>query len=238
MGWWIALAVVILLAILPLGASVRYDADGPLVKVIIGFIRFRVFPAKKKKNKPKKEKKKDTQEQEAPRDVAGEPASAEAASTPPLDDAQIKEQVLPPSKSGKAKDQPKDKSGGSILDFIPLVKLGLNFLGDFFGRKLRVNCLELKLTLAGGDPCDLALNYGRAWEAMGNLWPRLERWLVIKKRDVNIQCDFEGEKTLVYARLDITITLGRLIGLAVCYGVRALITFLKIRKKRKGGATT
>ena len=118
------------------------------------------------------------------------------------------------------------------------MKVGLDFLGEFFGKKLHVNRLELKITLAGGDPCDLALNYGRAWEALGNLWPRLERMMVIQKRDINIQCDFEGDKTLIYTRLDISITLGRLLGIAVRYGWRALVTFLKIRKKRKGGAKT
>lgn len=60
-----------------------------------------------------------------------------------------------------------------------MVKVALNFLGDF-RRKLRVNRLELKLILAGGDPCDLAVNYGRAWTAVGNLMPQLERLFVIK----------------------------------------------------------
>ena len=52
MGWWIALAVLVLLAAMPLGVSVVYDADGPFIKVIAGFIRLKVFPAKKKKEKP------------------------------------------------------------------------------------------------------------------------------------------------------------------------------------------
>ncbi len=246
MGWWIALAVVVLLAILPLGASVIYDADGPLIKIIAGFLRIQIIPAKKKKKpqkeKKKKEKKAASQQPEATADqpeTADHPAEGESHSAETLSEEKPGKKPKKEKKSkAKSKDKPKEKSGGSILDFLPLVKLGLDFLGDFFGRKLRVNCLELKLTMAGGDPCDLAVNYGRAWAAIGNLWPRLERMMVIKKRDVNIQCDFEGDKTLIYARLDITITLGRLLGLVVCYAVRALITYLKIRKKRKGGATT
>ena len=105
-----------------------------------------------------------------------------------------------------------------------------------FRRKLRVNVLELKLILAGDDPCDLAVNYGKAWAALGNLLPRLERVFVIKKRDLEVECDFTANETLVTARLDLTITLGRLLALGVVYGIRALITFLKIKKKRKGGA--
>ena len=43
-------------------------------------------------------------------------------------------------------------------------------------------------------------------------------------------------KTLVTARVDISITLGRLMSLLVCYGIRALRQYMKITDKRKGGA--
>ena len=92
------------------------------------------------------------------------------------------------------------------------------------------------LILAGEDPCDLAISYGRAWPALGNLWPKLEEICVIKKRKVEIQCDFETSQTCIIARLDISITLGRLLSLVVRYGIRALVQFLQITNKRKGGA--
>ena len=68
MGWLIAAAVIILLLILPLGASIIYNADGPLVRLVAGPIFIRLYPGKKqdpdkpkkpkkKKEKPKKEKK-------------------------------------------------------------------------------------------------------------------------------------------------------------------------------------
>ena len=131
----------------------------------------------------------------------------------------------------------KEKAGGSLTDFLPLVKLALELL-NCFRRKLRVDNLRLKLVLAGDDPCDLAVNYVRAWAALGNLLPRLERVLVIRKRDLNVECDFTADSTVVTAGLDITITLGRLIALAVVYGLRGLKEFLSISKKRKGGAVT
>ncbi len=131
----------------------------------------------------------------------------------------------------------KKKSGGSITDFVPLVKLALDFLEEFFRKKLRVKRLELKVILAGGDPCDLAINYGKYWAALGSLWPLLEELLIIKKRDVEVQCDFTSEKMLVFAQVDLSITLGRLLSLAVRYGVRAFKEILKLQKKRKGGAS-
>lgn len=209
MGWLIAFAVIFLLAILPLGASVKYNADGPLAKVIAGPVRFTVFPMKKKEKKPKKEKKQ--KKEKVPEQMPAADAKA---------DAQKEE---------------KKEQGGSVLDFLPLVKVGLNFLGDF-RRKLRLNRLELKLIMAGDDPCDLATNYGKAWAALGNLFPLLERAFVIKKRDIEVECDFTASEMLIIARLDITITLGRIIALAVVYGIRALREYLKIMKLRKGGA--
>ena len=88
-----------------------------------------------------------------------------------------------------------------------------------------------------GDPCDLAINYGRAWAAVGNLMPRLERVLVIKKQDIDVECDFTASQTTICARLDLTITLGRILAIAVVYGFRAVVEFIKINNKRKGGAS-
>lgn len=145
-----------------------------------------------------------------------------------------KKEKPPKEKKEPEPPKPEQEKGGSITDFVPLVKLALNFLNDF-RRKLRVDVLELKLIMAGGDPCNLAINYGRAWAAVGNLMPQLERFLVIRKRNIEVECDFVGSQTLVVARLDLTITIGRIVGIVVLYGFRALREYLKIMNKRKGG---
>lgn len=209
MGWLIALGILVLLAILPLGADLRYNADGISLKVIVGFLRIPILPAKKKdpeNEKPKKEKKK-----KAPKPQ--------------------------PEKASQKKAEPKKKEkGGSVLDFLPLLTVALDMLNAFRWR-LRVNRLEMKLIMAADDPCDLAVNYGRAWAALGNLMPVLDRILVIKKRDLEVECDFEASDTVIIARLDLTITLGRIIGTLGWHGIRALIEFFKIQNKRKGGAS-
>ena len=206
MGWLIFLAILILLAILPLGASVLYDAEGPRVRIVAGPVKIQVFPMKKKpkKDKPKKEKPK-------------------------------KEQKKPAQAGEEQKPFPKPKTGGSWTDFLPLVQVALDLLNDL-RRKLRVNELKLHLTMAGDDPCDLAINYGRMNASLAALIAQLERVLVIKKRDVHIDCDFTASETVILARLDLTITLGRILSIAVRYGVRGLMTFLKIKKQREGGA--
>ena len=140
-----------------------------------------------------------------------------------------KEKQSPEPNPKPAEPQSREQSGGGIRRFLPLARLGLELLGDF-RRKLRVNFLRLRLTLAGEDPCDLAVNYGRAWAALGNLMPNLERALVIRKRDVEIQCDFQAEETTVVFAMDLTVILGRLLGLALGYGLRALKLFLTMKK--------
>ena len=212
MGWLIALSILTLLAVMPLGVCVCYDCAGPLVKIIAGFLRIQVVPSKKTPEKKAKQENRD---------------KPEAGDKKKVRKTQVEKKTETETNA--------EKKGGSLLDFMPLVQLALEFLGTFV-RKLRINRLELCLVLAGDDPCDLAANYGKACAAMGNLWPRLEEIFVIRKRDVKIQCDFEASQTLVTARLDISITLGRLLYLLVCYAIRALIQYMKITDKRKGGA--
>lgn len=203
MGWIIALAILLLLAAIPLGASVRYDSDGIRVRIIAGFLRFTIIPLPQRKKKPPKKAK-------------------AAAQSPPK-----------PKKSSAQADE--KKKGGSWRDFLPLVRTGLDFLNQF-RRKLRVNNLQLKLILAGDDPCDLAVNYGRAWAALGNLLPLLEKALVIKKRDCEVECDFTADETLVTAQMDVTIRLGQMVSMAAHYGIRVIKDLLVLKKKRKGGA--
>lgn len=208
MGWVIFFAVVLLLAILPLGVFVSYDEDGVLVKIVAGPVKITLFPRPKKEKKSEKKPKKKTSA-----------SPAEQLPKPPQPPKQV----------------PEKKKGGSWTDFLPLVQVALDFLGSFC-RKLRIDQLELKLTMAGDDPCDLAVNYGRAWAAVGNLMPQLERLFVIKKRNIEVACDFTASQTLVKFRSEATITLGRLVSLAVVYGIRVFREFWKIKTKRKGGA--
>ena len=146
-----------------------------------------------------------------------------------------KEQTKKKSTTTKKENDAK-KSGGSFKDFMPLLSAVLELLSDF-RRKLRVNCLELKLIMAADDPCDLAVNYGKAWAALGNLMPQLERVFVIKKRELQVECDFTADKTLIFARIDLTITVGRLLRMVVHHGIGILRKYLNIIKLRKGGAT-
>ena len=198
MGWLIALAVLCGLCFVPIGVRGIYREDNPGIWLLIGPVKYLVFPGKPKEKKPKEKTK---------------------------------------SVKGKQTQQTgtKKQRGGSYQNFKPVITTVIELLGHF-RRKIRVNHLEMKLILAGGDPSDLAVNYGKAWIAVGNLMPQLERLFVIKKRNVKVECDFAGDKTLVYFRVDATITLGRTIHLLSHYGIKVLKELLKLKKLQKGGA--
>ena len=204
MGWLIFFAILVLLACLPLGAGLRYDEQGFAAVLLLGHVRIRLYPVPQWLDRLLHRPKK-------------EKPPKEPQNTAP-----------PPSQEAPAEPQ---KIGGDWKRFLPLVRTGLDFLGDL-RRKLRVNNLTLHITLAGDDPADLAVSYGRAWAALGTLMPQLSRAFVIKKRDIQVACDFAQDKTRVVFAMDLTITLGRLLSLAVGYGIRIVKRFLNMKKNK------
>ncbi len=207
MGWLIALGLLILIGFLPLGVRIRYNAEGARVILIAGPAKITLVPARKKEKKPKKEPQKQTKTEEK----------------------------LPTDPPPAPKPEKKKESGGPITDFLPLVKVALDFVGEFITR-LRFDNLELKLIMAGDDKCALATNYGRAWAALGNLLPLLDNVLNIKKRNLEIECDFVAAQTTVIAAADVTITIGRIFALLARYGFRAVKELIHMKNKRKGGS--
>ena len=141
-----------------------------------------------------------------------------------------KKQAVATSKTANA-----EKKGGNYSEFLPYLNILLDFLGEL-RKKMRVKRLEMLLCMAGGDPFDLGINYGRAWAAVGTLMPQLEQLFVIEKRDVQVLCDFTQAQTTLYVRVDIAITLGRFLGLLMRYGWRALKEYRKVNNNKKGGA--
>ena len=150
---------------------------------------------------------------------------------------------LYPAKPKEKKEtaQPKEKragrspKGGSWQDFLPVTRTVLDFLNQL-RKKVGVKNLELKLILAGDDPADLAIHYGQAWAALGNLMPQLDRVLTIRKKDVEVECDFTAETTRIYARVDATVSVARALHLGGRYGVKLIKDILKLKKLREGGA--
>lgn len=112
---------------------------------------------------------------------------------------------------------------GSLREFIPLLDLYLQLLFNP-KYKLRVKLLELKVTMANDDPFDLAMNYGKAQTIIHGLLPQLERIFDIKKRKLDVACDFLAEETMLYVRADLLLPLSKVIA--------ALVDFIAAEMKQ------
>lgn len=143
----------------------------------------------------------------------------------------------PPKQQAAPKPEPEEKKGGRLQDFYPFVQLGLRFMKEL-RKKLCINRLVLKLTLAGDDPCDLAVTYGRTWAALGSLMPVLERFFNIRKRTIDVQCDFNGDDILLETQAELTLRIYQLLRMTAVYGYLVIKEFLQMKKKRKGGTVT
>ena len=202
-GWIIALTVIILIAVIPLGITAAYQDGQPLVKVFAGPVRITLLPKKEKADKKKKKEK-----------HAADSKNGTAESK---------------KKSSASPEKAKKKI--SLNQIKMLLGLALKLLDDL-RKKIRVTELKFHLILSGEDPADVALNYGRVWELMGNLWPRAEHAFSIKKQDIKIACDFEAEKTKAEAKITVNLLFGRLVVLAVRYGFRLLKEMLRLKQEK------
>ncbi len=142
--------------------------------------------------------------------------------------------LYPPKKEKKKKETSPDpsKEEKPKKSLPPLPQLlqtylppALKVLG-LLKRKLLIRKLKLHAYFGGSDPADAALNYGRAWAAIGMVMPLLEGNFRIGKRDVGAFLQ-EGEKKIrLAAKLHITLTVGRILQIAIY----ALYLLLKTRK--------
>ena len=128
-------------------------------------------------------------------------------------------------------------ASGSIDDFLEILHFVCDVLKDF-RRKIVIDHLRFRLILAGNDPCDLSINYGVGWSILGNIMPYLERYFTIKKRELEVECDYIAEQILVDACIQFHLTVASLLHFVIFHAIRYFKKYNKHIKQFKGGATT
>ena len=203
------LALILLSFVLRLGVLAGYERDGPFVRLRVGPGYVTLFPRsedpeKKQKKKQKKEKKQQKKEK-----------------------AKVKKEKKKDSKKKKVKKK-LDPAGvlGMVRDLMPAVSEA----GNKFGKKLRIDKLDLDLTWAAEDPADAAIRYGRTWAAVESLLSVLENCFVIQERRVTVNLDFYREKPLFYLQMGFSLTLAQLTAIGVVFAAKGLRVFLAHRK--------
>ena len=139
------------------------------------------------------------------------------------------------SKTNQSTDKSSHKTtsqGGSLLRITPLVRVVLVFLNELRKRVL-VKKLQVKLVLAGSDPCDLSVLYGKTWAAVGALQTQLNRVLKIRSQNIDVMCDYMSEQTSVCCYVHASISLVRLLALLLRYGKEFMDEYKLLKSKEK-----
>lgn len=131
--------------------------------------------------------------------------------------------------------QPQSSFVQKFKTLVPFLKIAVDFLNQL-RKKVVVKRLECHILLAGGDPANLAVNYGRTWMAVSNMVPQLHRMFDIRRQDIDVNCDFHGFNTQLDGYAEVAITFGRLLGLILRYSCIVIRQYVKQMKLRKGGA--
>lgn len=216
-------AVIFLIGCIPVSVYFGYH-DSVTLRLSILFFKIGIIPKKplSRKKREKKEAKK-----------AAKAAKKAEAKAKKAKDAKAHALIAKPKPTQPSKPKPKQPLTDKIAALIPWAKLGANFVGEFFRRKLTVTRLRIRAVLAGGDPAKTARTVGKAWQTIGVAIPILERAFRIKERKIAVYPDFTASKTDVEAELAVRIRVGGVVLLGLKYAWRALRLYLKQKKAKK-----
>lgn len=132
-----------------------------------------------------------------------------------------KKEKKPKEKKPKPEGQPGTLS--RLMQLLPVV-------GQVCGalkRKIRIDDLKLDLIWGGSDPAAIALGYGQANAALGMLWPLFDNNFKVKRHSFQIGMDYGRTQPAVELEAALTFTIGQILTLAVHYGVKALIIWVR-----------
>ena len=200
----IILAVLILIALLRFGVTVKYGEDGLTVTARAGILSLRVYPKKEKRTPTKRKAERLAQKAKKKKEKKAEKKA---------------------EKKKKKKEQEKTSPGKleMLKTLLPAIK---NVLGRI-RRRLLIKKLIFWYTAAGKDPMTTALTFGAANAAFEIISPILEKNFRVKHRDLRATADFNATEQKIYLNASISLSLWEAI-----YIVLALLPLLALRGKK------
>ena len=87
--------------------------------------------------------------------------------------------------------------------------------------------------IACDDPYDTVQRYSAVNAAVNALWPRLERMVNIRQREIRVGFSFEPQEADLQAELALTIRVGRLLAIGCAFGVGYLKWKRNISRARR-----
>ena len=214
------LVLLLLVLLLPARVRVMLRQEKFFLWVGLGPFRLRLLPWKEKK--PKKQKKSEKPEE-------AKPQNREPPPSPPPQAERPGEAARPAPQIRKEKESTPVFGGMEKLDIpyiMDLIHLGLSAMGQF-RRVLRVDRFLLDCAIATGDAAKTAMAYGAAAAGVGIFLPLLEENLRVRKKDIQVICDFEGTESQIFLEVQVSALVFQLL----IIGIKVLRGFLRLRKQ-------
>ncbi len=214
------LVLLLLVLLLPARVRVMLRQEKFFLWVGLGPFRLRLLPWKEKK--PKKQKKPEKPEE-------AKPQKRESPPSPPPQAERPGEAAGPAPQIRKEKESAPASGGMEKLDIpyiMDLIHLGLSAM-EQFRRALRVDRFLLDCAIATGDAAKTAMAYGAAAAGVGMFLPLLEENLRVRKKDIQVICDFEGTESQIFLEVQVSALVFQLL----IIGIKVLRGFLRLRKQ-------
>ena len=247
-GWIIAggiLLFIILLLAWPVSIYIEYSDDIKL-RVKYMFLTLYRIPAKpkkpkrQKKQKPKKTKTKKTKtaETKAPDiqvEEVTETAFAEEKNDPASVEALGSENKSDKKKAEKPKKEkkPKDPKIPTLPEIFELIKVFVDSLSKPLKkllRRIKICNFDLRMICGGDDAAKAALNFGRMNLIIGNALGFFDSFFTLKNPHVDINVDFQSEKTVTEFSCTVKLSLLTLLAFAFTFLGRLIVRALKNSK--------
>lgn len=137
-----------------------------------------------------------------------------------------------PKKEHKTEAAPQSKiKASTVIEFAPqiwaILKKGLHMTR----QRVRIDPMELSLTIGGTDPADAANLYGKAQAAMWTFIPQLERLVRMPQPHIHLEPELQGGKTQCAGHIGASLLIWDLLVIGFACGIPALKLFAKMRKK-------
>lgn len=100
-------------------------------------------------------------------------------------------------------------------------------------RHVRIDPLEVFVTVGGSDPAEIAQRYGYLNAAMWSLMPRAEALFQIPHPSLHLRMDYEAEKSCAKGRIGVRVCIGALLVIAAALAVPLLRWLRRFQKQHK-----
>lgn len=135
----------------------------------------------------------------------------------------------PKPKAAPPKPGPKVNTWALLREMLPVATEA----AGHFKNKVRIDRLNMDLTVAAGDPATAAVAYGAANAFIGMMIPVLENNFKMKGRNLRTRVDFNRTSPAVELATAFSLTIGQGVALSSYFCVRALKAYMSRNNAQK-----